>query len=100
MPELPDSAARFMALYWPPRAEVLQAVADHARACRLRADAGPAPWGRLAAFTADMTRRSLPHFEEVNDFTHRHVVLTSGEQRHGTRAAMCDLLHDLIMEGV
>jgi hypothetical protein len=94
------SEQRFMSMYWPATEPMLQDIRDHARACRLRADAGDAPWGRLAAFTADMTRRSLPRFEEVDEYVMRHHVVLSDKQRHGTTAALCDLLHDLIMEGV
>lgn len=91
---------RFKALYRPARPEVLQSILDHARACRLRADAGDAPWGRLAAFTASLTRRSLPEFEEQYTGMHPHAYVLTHKQRPGTTAALHDALHDLIMEGV
>lgn len=100
----PTSEQRFMALYWPASRDVLQDLRDHAHACRLRADAGSAPWGRLAAFSAGMTRRSLPRYVEIAERleirgNHRGP-LNERVQMRGTTAALCDLLHDLIMEGV
>ena len=70
----------------------------HARACRLRSDAGDAPWRGLASFAALGTRGGLPNVDYERPALGPHTLALECAYP-GARAALCDLLHVLITEG-